>query len=302
MRRGLGEVVTHPGEDHVVGRLGMAADTSPCVAGEVAVDALVLQTTVPGAVVDAVGEAEGALDDDAGCARAVCRDARVVGSAAGKAVAGRGRQGLDTAARVDRRDGSVADEPGWSVERAEIDGALCVLGTVVAKDVELRRRVSFNRNQPLIRLDGCECAVGMDGYVRQGGGAVTAYARAAEAVDTYIEILGGGHTDVDEAAAAHLGVVLTTRCGRNHERLVGVVAVAEPAAEDTGFKVPVLRIGGAFDDEIGGDVVGVVGEDVIETAARTGIADEEVGVCAGRGVNVLGLLERQGSGEAVFEG
>src|SRR5258705_13473834 len=142
----------------------------------------------------------------------------------------------------------------------------------------------------------------MDGYVGQGGGTVTAHSRTAKAVDTDIEILGGWHADVDEAAAAHLGVVLTTRCGRNDERLVGVVAVAEPAAEDAGFKVAVLRIGGAFDDEVGGDVVGVVGEDVEETASGTGIADEEVGVCAGRGVNVLGLLERQGSGEAVFEG
>src|SRR6266550_5548200 len=194
----------------------MAADTSPCVAGEVAVDALVLEATVPGAVVDAVGEAEGALDDDAGCARAVCRDARVVGSAAGKAVAGRGRQGLDTAARVDGRDGSVANEPVRSVEGAEIDRALCVLGTVVAKDVQLRRRVSLKRGQSLVGPDRFEGAVGMDGYVRQGGGTVTAYARAAETVDTDIEILGRRHTEVYEAAAAHLGVVLTTCSGRNH--------------------------------------------------------------------------------------
>src|SRR6266581_5243507 len=133
---------------------------------------------------------------------------QVVGSAAGKAVAGRGRQGLDTAARVDGGDGSVANEPVRSIERAEIDRALCVLDTVVPKDVQLRRWVSLKRGQPLVGPDRFEGAVGMDGYVRQGGGTVTAYARAAEAVDTHVEILGGGHTDVDEAAAAHLGVVL----------------------------------------------------------------------------------------------
>src|SRR6266478_9328116 len=63
----LGEVVAHSGEDHVVVGLGSAADTRPCVAGEIAVSALVLQTAVPGAVVDAVGEADGALGDDPGC-------------------------------------------------------------------------------------------------------------------------------------------------------------------------------------------------------------------------------------------
>ena len=106
---GLGDVVTHPGEDHAVGRLGSAADTGPRVAAEIAVGALVLQTAVLGAVVDAVGEADGGFVDDAGCARAVCRNARVIGSAAGEAVAGGGGQGLDTAARVVGRDGSVAD-------------------------------------------------------------------------------------------------------------------------------------------------------------------------------------------------
>ncbi len=111
----------------------MTADTGPCVAGKVAVDALVLQAAVPGVVVDAVGEAEGSLDDDTGCAGAVCGYARVVGSAAGKAVAGRGRQGLDTAARVDGGDGGVANEPVRSIERAEIDRALCILDTVVPK-------------------------------------------------------------------------------------------------------------------------------------------------------------------------
>ena len=141
----------------------------------------------------------------------------------------------------------------------------------------------------------------MDGDVRQGGGAVAAYAGTAEAVDTHIEILGGGHTEVDESAAAHLGVVLTTCGGGNHEGLVGVVAVAEPAAESTDFKVAVLRIVGALEDEVGSDVVGVVGEDVVETAAGTGVADEEVGVGVGRRVNVLRLLEREGGGEAVVE-
>src|SRR6202011_4464728 len=112
----LGDVVTHPGEDHIVGRLGSAANTGPCVASEISVSALVLQTAVPGAVVDSVGEAERARDDDAGCASAVCRNTRVIRSPTSEGIGSRPRQGLDTAAGVVGRDGSVADEPGWSVE------------------------------------------------------------------------------------------------------------------------------------------------------------------------------------------
>ncbi len=142
----------------------------------------------------------------------------------------------------------------------------------------------------------------MNRNVRQGGRAVAAYARTAEAVDTDIEILGGGHTDVDEAAAAHLGVVLTTCSGRNHKGLVGIVTVAEPAAECTDFKVSVLRIVRTFEDEIRGDVVRVVGQGAVETATRTGISDEEVCVGVSRPINVLCLFERYCCGEAVFEG
>src|SRR5205823_7969426 len=68
------------------------------------------------------------------------------------------------------------------------------------------------------------------------------------------------------------------------------------------FKVPVLRIVGALEDEVGRDVVRVVGEDVEETASDTGVTNEEIVVCAGRRIDVLRLLERQGSGEAVAEG
>src|SRR6202023_1473495 len=100
------------------------------------------------------------------------------------------------------------------------DRALCVLGTVVAEDVQLRCGVCFERGQALVGADGLEGAVGMDGDVRQSGGTVTAYACAAEAMDADVEVLGSRHTDVDEAAAAHLGVVLTARGGRNDERLV----------------------------------------------------------------------------------
>ena len=47
----------------------------------------------------------------------------------------------------------------------------------------------------------------MAGDTGQGGGAVAAYARTAEAVDTNIKILGRGHAEIGEAAASHLGVV-----------------------------------------------------------------------------------------------
>ena len=95
----------------------------------------------------------------------------------------------------------------------------------------------------------------MNSDVRQSGSTVTAYACAEEGVYTNIEILGRGHTEVGESASAHLGVVLTTCGGRNHERLVGVIAVAEPAAEGADFKVSVLGIVGSLEDEVRGYVV-----------------------------------------------
>ena len=64
-------------------------------------------------------------------------------------------------------------------------------------------------------------------------------------------ILSDRDADVGEEAAAVLGVVCATRSGGNGERLVGIVAVAEPASEAAGFKVAVLRVVGALDDDIG---------------------------------------------------
>src|SRR5260370_34948134 len=127
---GVGDLVTDRGEGHVVGRIGMSGNPSQCVGGEVAVGTLVLEATVLGAVVDAVSEAEGALDDDTGCACGVCRNARVVRSPTGKAVTGRGRQGLDTAARVHGCEGSVANAGGWGMQPEELDQTLEVLGTL----------------------------------------------------------------------------------------------------------------------------------------------------------------------------
>src|SRR5258708_4762354 len=150
---GLRGVVAHSGEDHVGGRLGSAADTGPCLAGEVAVGALVLQTAELRAGVDTVGEAGGAFDYDTGCAPAVCRYARVVGSPTGEGISdSRRRQGLGVAARVGCCDGSIANELGWRVDRAEIDRALRVLGAGVSEDVELRRGMGFDGDEALIRL------------------------------------------------------------------------------------------------------------------------------------------------------
>ena len=236
-------------------------------------------------------------------AGAVCRNARVIRSGASEAVAGRGRQGLDAAAGVDGGNGSVTDQlAGGGAECAEVGGALCVLSTPVGEDVQLRRGMALERDESLISLDWFEGAIGVNCNVRQRGGAVTAYASTAESVDTDVEVLGSGHADVDEAAATHLGVVLTTSRGRNDEGLVGIVAVAKPAAEGSGFKVSVLRIVGALENEVGGDVVGVVGKRTVETRGGTGVADEKVAVGVGRRVEILCLLERQGSGEAFAEG
>src|SRR5271156_1967759 len=81
---GLWNVVAHAGEDHVVGGLrsavgcggrakGTTRQTGPRISCEIAVDALVLQAAVLGAVVQTISESNGSFENDPGCSEAVCR-------------------------------------------------------------------------------------------------------------------------------------------------------------------------------------------------------------------------------------
>src|SRR5277367_6444036 len=119
----------------------------------------------------------------------------------------------------------------------------------------------------------------MNRHIRQSGGTVPTYAGARQDVSSYVGVLGDRSATVDEEAATSLGVVRTLSSGRGCERLVGVVAITEPTNESASFEVTIFRIVGGFDDHIRGNIVGVVGEYVIETTTGASVSDEEVRVC-----------------------
>jgi hypothetical protein len=122
---------------------------------------------------------------------------------------------------------------------------------------------------------------------------------AAEEVGAYVSKVRDGDAGVGEEAAADLGVVGAASSGGSGEGLVGVVAIAEPAAETSDLVVAEVRgVIGELEDDIGRDVVGVVGGEVVETTAGACIADEEVRVGIGAGVDDGSLLNRDSSGQA----
>src|SRR5690349_16619171 len=98
----------------------------------------------------------------------------------------------------------------------------------------------------------------MHGNVRQCGGTVTAYTGTSKHVNTHVEILGSRHANVGKEAAASLGIVGRTgsrsarRSGGSRE--VRVVAITEPAGESADFKMTILPVISALDDEVRGDV------------------------------------------------
>src|SRR5262249_50338084 len=151
-------VVTHSGKDHVVGRLGSATYASPSLTREVGVLQLVLQTAILWIGVDAIGEAGRSRDNRPGCTQAdgTSWNAWSIRRSASKTVASSGGQWLGVATCVAGGDGSVAHQNATSVP---VGGALRVLDTGIAKDINLRRWVTLKRDQALLRLDGCERAV-----------------------------------------------------------------------------------------------------------------------------------------------
>ncbi len=107
-----------------------------------------------------------------------------------------------------------------------------------------------------------------------------------------------GEAGVGEDAATGLGVVRATRCRGNRKRLVGIVAVPEPADETADFIVAEVRhVIGTLDDDIGRNVARVICGEVIETTAGTSVTDEEVSIRVSCRVDDLRLFHRNGGGE-----
>ncbi len=304
LRKLLREVVTEAGEDHVVVGLRGSTDTSPGITLEIAVLHSVLEAAVFGVVVKAIDKLAGEFGDCAGCAQAVCRCTRAVRRVTGNADAAKTGgwgcgKGLDAATSVGAGDGRITNHfAGIRTYCAQVGSTLRVFRTVVDVEIEFLLRVKFERTKELVVLDGLERSIGMRSDVRQGRGAVAAYAGAAEEVEAKVRIVRDGRAGVGEEAATDLGVVGSTHGGWDGEGLVGVVTVAEPTNQAAGLKVGSSHIVGTLDDQVGGDVVGVVGSEVIETATRACVTDEEVCVRVGCRVDDLSFFNGDRTREA----
>src|SRR3984893_18760480 len=132
----------------------------------------------------------------------------------------------------------------------------------------------------------------MNRHVRKRRRAVAAYAGTSQAMQTEIHIVGNGEARVGKYTAARLRVIHCTRSRGSRVRLTGVVAVTEEARNTPDLVVAHLRVKSSLYDYVRRNVAGVVRRKVIQTAARTGIADEEVVVRIARGVDDLRIFQR----------
>ncbi len=133
----------------------------------------------------------------------------------------------------------------------------------------------------------------MNRRVRKRRCAVAAYASSHQRMYAEIDEVRYREAGIGKESSACLRVIRRAGCTRcRHSSYAGIVTVAEEAGESADLIVADLRIKRRLHDHIRSNVVRVVRGRVIEAAARTRIAEEEVLVRIRRREDILRILQR----------
>ena len=165
-------------------------------------------------------------------------------------------------------------------------------------------RVPFQCGQTLIAAQRRQGAIGVHRGIRQARRAIAAYTVPVEGVESEVQLLEQSDAGVPAySTGIPRGVIGSERGCRgtalgvhgSRNFFAGINTVAEAAKDTEDFIVSETRFKGRLDDDVWRCVEGIIGVQVVQSAAHAGTAKGEVrGIAAGR-EDRLRILQRLAS-------